>query len=267
VSDTAFLVAAYRLAESKRSDSLFDDRLAEKLLGDKGEELLARFSMWKLGEWMMAVRTVIIDRCLSDLVANGLETVVNLAAGLDTRPYRMALPKQLNWIEADYEGITDYKTEILKAEEPRCNLTRVKVDLAHASERERFYSTFKDLGRFAVLTEGLLVYLEESDVRALSDQLNSEPNLQAWITDITTRDAFKAMQHLSTEDMVKSAKKVSFKFLPEEGIRYFEPLGWKVKELYDFLEYGKTLNRDLPVELSHIETALFKATGIGVLTR
>ena len=51
-------------------------------------------------EWMTVVRTVVIDRYLQEAIARGVDTVVNLGACLDTRPYRMTLPASLSWVEA-----------------------------------------------------------------------------------------------------------------------------------------------------------------------
>ena len=48
--------------------------------------------------------------------------VVNLAAGLDARPYRMDLPRALQWIEVDLPGILDHKEELLRDEKPVCQL-------------------------------------------------------------------------------------------------------------------------------------------------
>jgi hypothetical protein len=47
---------------------------------------------------------VLFDRFISDAVAQGADMVVNLAAGLDARPYRMALPSHLQWIEVESAG-------------------------------------------------------------------------------------------------------------------------------------------------------------------
>ena len=41
----------------------------------------------------------------------------------------MPLPSTLNWIEADYAHLIEYKENRLVGERPRCNLERVKVDL------------------------------------------------------------------------------------------------------------------------------------------
>jgi len=67
-----------------------------------------------------------------------MDTVVNLAAGLDTRPYRMALPAALHWVEVDLAGILDYKEEILADEKPVCRLDRVRLDLGDAGARRSF---------------------------------------------------------------------------------------------------------------------------------
>jgi O-methyltransferase involved in polyketide biosynthesis len=41
VSDTAFMAAAYRAAETARSDALFHDPLSARLAGERGEKILA----------------------------------------------------------------------------------------------------------------------------------------------------------------------------------------------------------------------------------
>lgn len=43
----------------------------------------------------MTLRTVAIDRLVQMAIARGVDTVINLGAGLDTRPYRMELPPTL----------------------------------------------------------------------------------------------------------------------------------------------------------------------------
>lgn len=268
VSDTAYLVSAYRLAESRRPDRHFDDSLAAKLLGDKEAELMGQFSNWKFGEWMMAVRTTLIDRQLLQWIENGVETVVNLAAGLDTRPYRLPLSQKVKWIEADFDGIIRYKNEKLKGDQPNCQLERVSVNLADPGERSRFFDTFKDLGRFVVLTEGLLLYLNPEDVRNLSQDLHVHSNLEAWLMDICNLDSFRALWRFSQENALPSSdKQVSFNFLPEQGAHYFESLGWKVKDFISYHPYGKLLNRNFPEELQKQDLEAIQGMGLGVLTR
>ena len=45
--------------------------------------------------WYVVIRTIIIDDLINQAISQGVDTVLNLGAGLDTRPYRMQLPKTL----------------------------------------------------------------------------------------------------------------------------------------------------------------------------
>ena len=122
VSDTAFMVAGFRAAENERPNPLFRDPLAARLAGDHGENILATMPTAFIGAWSVVIRTVIIDNLISQAIAEGVDTILNLGAGLDTRPYRMALPKTLRWVEVDYPHVIALKEERLAGEEPRCRL-------------------------------------------------------------------------------------------------------------------------------------------------
>src|SRR6266699_1541133 len=86
VSDTAFMVAAWRAIETSRPNPLFRDPLAERLAGDRGRKIVASLPRTFLGGWTVVLRTVIIDDLLRAILARGVDTVLNLGAGLDTRP-------------------------------------------------------------------------------------------------------------------------------------------------------------------------------------
>ncbi|HKJ46290.1 MAG TPA: class I SAM-dependent methyltransferase [Balneolales bacterium] len=65
----------------------------------------------------MIVRTVIMDEYIMQCVSEyGVDSVINLAAGLDTRPYLMNLPSSLHWYEVDLPDIIQYKEKILANE-------------------------------------------------------------------------------------------------------------------------------------------------------
>src|SRR5438045_9748647 len=96
VSDTARWVAMYRAMESERPDALFHDPYARRLAGPAGEQILASMPQGRRWAWPMIVRTAVMDEIVMRLVKEaGVDTALNLAAGLDARPYRLDLPSHL----------------------------------------------------------------------------------------------------------------------------------------------------------------------------
>ena len=84
---------------------------------------------------IVVIRTCVIDDFIQHAIAQGVDAIVNLGAGLDTRPYRMDLPESLLWIEVDYPRVIEFKDERLAGQHPRCKLERVPLDLAKSAER------------------------------------------------------------------------------------------------------------------------------------
>ncbi len=89
ISDTAHWVAVYRALESERPDALFRDPFARRLAGERGARISEGVAFANRNAWSFVARTMLFDRFISDAVANGADMVVNLAAGLDARPYRL----------------------------------------------------------------------------------------------------------------------------------------------------------------------------------
>ena len=105
ISDTALWVAAYRAEESERPDALFSDPYARPLAGPRAFQLLDQMPKGRQMSWPLVARTVMFDERIRERIAAGADVVLNLAAGLDARPYRMALPSQLQWIEVDRKSV------------------------------------------------------------------------------------------------------------------------------------------------------------------
>src|SRR5205085_12374552 len=142
ISGTALWVAHYRAAETERPDPLFKDPLARALAGDRGRQIAKAQTFGDQNAWSFTARTVLFDRFVTEAVREGADTIVNLAAGLDTRPYRMDLPETLRWIEVDLPGILDYKEEVIGATAPRCALERVRLDLSDEPARRALFARF-----------------------------------------------------------------------------------------------------------------------------
>ncbi|HVW85101.1 MAG TPA: class I SAM-dependent methyltransferase, partial [Bryobacteraceae bacterium] len=130
VSDTALMVAACRAMETVRPDGLVRDPFAASLADDKGMAIAKSSSGMEWMSFAIGIRSRFIDDLLtSELERGEIETVLNLGAGLDTRPWRMDLPSGLRWIEADYPDMIAYKRERLGDARPRCALQQIAADL------------------------------------------------------------------------------------------------------------------------------------------
>ena len=125
VSDTALWAAHFRAEESRRPHALFRDPYAEKLGARRGGEMAGALPQGLSHAWAWVARTYLFDQILQKEIADGTDLIVNCAAGLDARPYRMQLPSSLLWIEADLPGILVYKKELLASDKPTCQLERI----------------------------------------------------------------------------------------------------------------------------------------------
>ncbi len=170
VSDTAFWVAHYRGLEGERADALFQDPLAARLSGDHGKQIARSMPGANFTSWAIVMRTCLIDDYIRFAIDGGVDTVINLGAGLDTRPYRMELSGSLTWLEVDYPAVIALKEERLRQEVPRCRLARLAADLANETEREEMLSRANASARkMLVITEGVVPYLSEGDVASLAE--------------------------------------------------------------------------------------------------
>jgi methyltransferase (TIGR00027 family) len=243
VSDTARWVAAYRARETRRPDALFRDPLAERLAGERGEAIAANVQLASRGDWPLIARTLLFDAFINDEVARGADLVVNLAAGLDTRPYRMALPASLRWVEVDLPGILDYKEEMLAGERPVCALERVRLDLTDAAARRRLFSRLAGGSKRAlVVSEGLLIYLEPSDVGGLArDLAEAGPSFGRWVTDLASPGLRRMMARSAGAHITQT--NAPFKFAPPEGPAFFEPHGWRAVAIRSYLKEAARIRR------------------------
>jgi methyltransferase (TIGR00027 family) len=247
VGDTAFLIAACRAVESARPDAFFRDPLAERLSGEKGKAILEAFPGNKITKWMTAIRTVIIDDYIRAAIARGVDTVVNLGAGLDTRPYRLDLPPTLTWIEADYPEMIAFKEERLRDEHPRCRVERVPVDLSDATLRREFLADIVARGgRVLFLTEGVVPYLSNEDAGALADDLHTVPNVDAWIVDFISGESH---MYRVRGGIRKHMKDAPFRFKPDDWVAFFEAHGWRRSDIRYLAVEGKKMGRRFPMPL------------------
>src|SRR4029078_5437213 len=105
------MVAGSRALENEQPKPLFHDPLAAKLVGDHGKEILATIPGHFVGACSVVIRTVFIADYIRRAVAAGVDTILNLGAGLETRPYRIELPSSLRWIEGAFLHMIQLKEQ------------------------------------------------------------------------------------------------------------------------------------------------------------
>jgi methyltransferase (TIGR00027 family) len=242
ISDTARWAAYFRARETERPDALFRDPYVERLAGQHGVDIANTLPQGTQHAWAWVTRTYLFDQFIAQMLQQGVDMVVNLAAGLDARPYRMRLPASLQWIEVDLPEILTYKEETLADEKPTCALERVRLDLSDGNARRRL---FADLDRRAkkilVLTEGLLIYLSAEEVAALGRDLAAGAHFQQWALDLTSPGLLKMMQKTTGKEL--SQVGATFKFAPAEGPAFFGPHGWEAMEVKGLLKTATKFKR------------------------
>jgi methyltransferase (TIGR00027 family) len=178
LANTARWAAAQRARESDRADRVFFDPLARKLAGDEGMKML------QLSEEAnpqrdntaayLAVRTRFFDNLTLKTAAQGIRQIVIIAAGMDSRAFRLDLPKGTELYELDQKAVLIQKQQALTLEgvEPRCCRIAVGVDLAADWAPTLEAAGFRPAERTLWIVEGLLYYLDDQQVERLLSQLS-----------------------------------------------------------------------------------------------
>jgi methyltransferase (TIGR00027 family) len=247
ISDTALWAAIYRADETARPDALFRDPLAARLAGERGGAIRDSLPRQARRAWPWVARTVLFDRVITAAIARGADLVLNLAAGLDARPYRMALPPTLQWIEVDLPDLLDYKERVLAGERPNCTLERVRLDLSDRVSRQELFSMVGlRTKRALVITEGLLIYLAPEDVGALADDLARPAGFVEWLLDLASPGLLTLLKKEIGAELAQA--NAPPKFGPEEGADFFLPHGWQPASVESMLKTAARLGR-LPLGL------------------
>jgi len=170
---TALWTASARAQESARSDYLFQDPWAASLAGDEGMAWLQKRGG---NVAAMVIRTHYFDGFLQSAVQEGgIHQVVILAAGLDTRAYRLDWPRGTRLFELERPAVLQQKAQVLanaKAE-PRCERIAIPADLAGNWTEWLSDGGFDQKQSSVWLLEGILFYLPEAKIMRILEQVSS----------------------------------------------------------------------------------------------
>ena len=169
---TARWTASARSKESLRDDRLFYDPWAAALAGVEGANWIAQQSG---GDSLMVIRTCYFDDFLQDaVVQRGMRQVVIMAAGLDTRAYRLPWPDQTLLYEIDQDIVLNYKAEVLGAAGAQLACERISVagDLTGPWLARLLEAGFDATKPAAWLLEGILFYLPNEEIARILGEIS-----------------------------------------------------------------------------------------------
>ena len=164
VGMTALGVAMVRATESAREDRLFDDPYARAFVDAAPGEFVTSTNpeVARALYSHVVVRTRFYDRHLLAATAAGCRQVVLLAAGLDTRAFRLPWPDGVRVFELDLAEVLAFKDSVLDAV-PACGRVVVPVDLLGDWAPDLLAAGFDPAAPTAWLAEGLLIYLSADE--------------------------------------------------------------------------------------------------------
>jgi methyltransferase (TIGR00027 family) len=244
VSDTALWVATFRAQEGQRADAAFDDPLASILTGERGRQIARAIPRAAMVAWGMVMRTSAIDRLIDEAVTAGIDTVLNLGAGLDTRPYRMKLPAALRWIEIDFQNIVELKNSKLSQYKPVCQLERIGMDLLDSRSRKEMFARYEATSKNTlVISEGVISYFSTHDAASLASELHAIPSIRFWIQDFDN-----AGHRREPWGWKKRLKAAPFLFKVKNWFEFFNYYGWQPSKVITNFEQSERINRPYPFD-------------------
>lgn len=188
VEATSLLVAASRAVEARKPTPLVRDTYAEQFVAAAGggwadifrdpgpiDDLLGAGDFGRCFVDYQGARTVLFDKYIGEALQAGITQVVILAAGLDSRGYRLPWPDQTVLYEIDRPGVLEFKQEVLDTldEHPGTERIIVGADLERGWPTELLSAGFNPSLPTCWLAEGLMMYLTPQAEFALLDHLIS----------------------------------------------------------------------------------------------
>ncbi len=247
VGMTGKVTAAGRARESERPDRLFDDPLAAVLAGPDGFRWMAEWRLPGMPEENPTIgpRTRFFDDVVAEALSSGLRQIALVAAGMDTRAFRLPLPPDAVVFELDHGAVLAAKQAALDqaGARPRCHRIAVPADLGDdawpaALTRARFEASQPAL----FLAEGLSCYLTRDQNAVLLDRLAS----------LAARGSLLGMDMVSRDYLDNPAVAPFLELLATWGIRwqfgtndpagFLAAHGW-LAHVHSFDEVGRSFGR------------------------
>ena len=230
VAKTSLLTAAMRAAETNRTDSegrLFVDPFAELLAGEEGMGLRQKAIDASGDQPAIAIRTAFMDQKILNAVQGGVRQIVMLAAGMDTRCYRLPFPFKVKLFELDRQEVFDYKKSKLTDAKLLCDRTEISVDLREDWTESLIKAAFNPKEKTLWMIEGLLMYLEKTQVETLFKRLNLLAKQQDLLLLDVLSETLLQSPAMKTQLKFLEDMDAPWKFGVNEPEAFFESFGWR----------------------------------------
>jgi methyltransferase (TIGR00027 family) len=255
LSMSALWVAHARAEESARSDRLFEDSLAEAFIAAAGSvtppQLKERFGeIYPYIRDHVAIRTRFFDDYLLEACAAGCRQVAVLAAGVDTRAFRLPWPEGVRLFELDLPEIFTFKEQVLarRGAKPVCQRIVVEADLSEEWSAPLLRAGFRPDEPTAWLAEGILPFLTEEENDKLLARIS---DLSALGSRLAFEHTNLDMQELREVPALRQAAEsfeehgVSTGAVLEDLQKWLVRHGWQ-GQVYDEANFAASYNRAVP---------------------
>lgn len=182
LASTARWTAAVRALESERIDRLFSDPWAAALAGEEGSAWLAQRTADSV--LPIVLRTRFFDDFLQRITSReAVRQIVMLAAGLDTRAFRLTWPAGTQIFELDQAAVLRHKEQVLNSTgaQPACKRRLIEVDLTGAWQAALVQAGFDSARPSGWLLEGFLFYLPNERLTQILDEVSNLAAPGSWL--------------------------------------------------------------------------------------
>jgi methyltransferase (TIGR00027 family) len=182
LASTARWTASVRAMENAREDRLIEDPWALALAGEEGGAWIAARTPESV--LPIVLRTRYFDEFLQRTTAQeSIRQVVLMAAGLDTRAYRLRWPQGTRVYELDQPQVLQRKEAVLRAAGavPACWRAAVEADLTRPWQEALVAAGFDVQQPSAWLLEGFLFYLATEVLTRILDEVACLAAPGSWL--------------------------------------------------------------------------------------
>ena len=94
------------------------------------------------------------------------------------------------------------------------------------------------------MTEGLLIYLTDEQVRGLASELHRQRSFRWWLIDLASPRLLEILERSWGRKLEQG--NAPFRFGPAEGTAFFAPYGWREAEFRSTWDESRRLDRMMP---------------------